>query len=76
METIMFKAPEGTKAKLRAINPNISELLREQTAKLLSNESSLRSAHDKAQRLMFRSGRRNGATSKDYLKHYAQKSHR
>ena len=76
METIMFKAPEGTKAKLRAINPNVSALLREQTEKLLSGRSEFRSAHDKVKHLMFRSGRRDAATSKDYLKQYAPKNDR
>ena len=76
METIMFKAPAGTKAKLRAINPNVSALLREQTEKLLSGRSEIRSAHDKAKHLMFRSGRRDAATSKDYLKQYAPENNR
>ena len=75
METIMFKAPPGTKARLRAINPNISALLREQTEKLLSNQNGFRSAHDKAKHLCgsIRGGRTDAATSKDYLKQYAPK---
>jgi hypothetical protein len=66
METIMFKA----------INPNVSALLREQTEKLLSGQNGTRSAYDKARHLMFHSGRRDAATSKDYLKQYAPKNHR
>lgn len=76
METIMFKAPPGTKARLRAINPNVSALLREQTEKLLSHQTGFRSAHDKAKHLMFRSGHSDAATSKDYLRQYAPKKHR
>ncbi len=78
METIMFKAPVGTKTKLRAINPNISALLREQTEKLLSGRNKFRSAHDKARHLcgVIEGGPADAATSKDYLKQYAPKSSR
>jgi hypothetical protein len=76
METIMFKAPAGTKAKLRAINPNVSALLREQTERLLSGRNGFRSAHDKAGHLIgsIKGGPRNISTTKDYLKQYAKKS--
>lgn len=75
METIMFKAPVGTKAKLRAINPNVSALLREQTEKLLSGRNGFRSAHDKSRHLcgVIQGGPKNVSTSKDYLKQYAPK---
>ena len=75
METIMFKAPAGTKARLRAINPNISALLREQTEKLLSGQNGFRSAYDKARHLcgVIQGGPKNISTSKDYLKQYAPK---
>jgi hypothetical protein len=39
MEIIMFKVPDGTKSKLRRINPNVSALLREQVNRLLERES-------------------------------------
>jgi hypothetical protein len=76
METIMFKAPVGTKAKLRAINPNVSALLREQTEKLLSGRSEFRSAHDRAKHLcgVINGGPADAATSREYLKQYAPKS--
>jgi hypothetical protein len=74
METIMFKAPDGTKAKLRRINRNLSALLRGEVEKLLDRRSN-GSAYEKAQRLcgVIKGGARNAATSKDYLQQYAQK---
>ncbi|MEI9962908.1 MAG: hypothetical protein WDM76_17870 [Limisphaerales bacterium] len=78
METIIFKAPSGTKAALRRLNPNLSELLREQAEKLLAGQTGGSSAHDKAGHLcgIFKGGPRNLSTSKDYLKQYASKNHR
>jgi hypothetical protein len=77
METIIFKVPVGTKARLKSINPNISELLREETGKILARKRS-RSAYEKAKHLcgIFKGAPRNLSTSKDYLKQYAQKNHR
>jgi hypothetical protein len=74
MENIMFKAPDGTKSKLRRINPNISALLREQVDRLLERQAA-DSVHDRASRLcgIIKGKRRNVATSKDYLKQYAPK---
>ena len=40
METIIFKAPTGTKKKLKRINPNVSALLREATTKLIEKSGS------------------------------------
>lgn len=78
METIMFKAPAGTKARLRAINPNVSALLREQTEKLLSGRSEFRSAHDKARHLcgVIKGGPSDVSTGKEYLKQYAPEAAR
>lgn len=75
METIIFKVPTGTKAKLKRISPNISELLREETCKLVARRCS-GSALDKAGHLvgMFKGGPSDASTSKDYLKQYAQKN--
>ena len=75
METIIFKAPGGTRAKLRRINPNISALLREQVEKLVEREGS-GSAHEKAGDLcgVFKSGPREASINKDYLKQYAAQS--
>lgn len=72
METIIFKAPGGTRAKLRRINPNISALLREQVEKLVERTGT-GSAHEKAEDLcgVFKSGVRDASISKDYLKRYA-----
>jgi len=72
METIIFKAPGGTRAKLRRINPNVSALLREQVEKLIERTGS-GSAHEKAGDLcgVFKSGVRDASISKDYLKRYA-----
>ena len=75
METIIFKAPDGTKDRLRKLNRNISELLREQTEKLLAGEKGFVSAHDKARALcgVIKGGVRNASTSKAYLQQYAPK---
>jgi hypothetical protein len=71
MEVIMFKAPSGTKAKLKRINPNISALMREAAERLIQS-AGRGSAHEKAERLcgLFKNGPRNASTSKDYLKQY------
>jgi hypothetical protein len=77
METIIFKAPVGTKAQLKSINANISELLREETEKIIARKRDL-SAHEKAKHLcgIFKGAPRDLSTSKDYLKQYAKKGHR
>jgi hypothetical protein len=77
METIIFKAPVGTKARLKSINANISELLREETEKIIARKRDL-SAYEKAKHLcgIFKGAPRNLSTSKDYLKQYAKKGHR
>ena len=75
METISFKAPDGTRAKLKRINPNLSTLLREQVEHLIGRSGS-GSAHEKGGESCgsLRGGPRNVSTSKDYLKLYASKS--
>ncbi len=70
METIIFKAPVGTKEKLRALNPNISDLLRRAAEDLISRRK--RSAHDRAKHLIFH-GNGRAARGKEYLKIYAKK---
>jgi hypothetical protein len=76
METIIFKAPVGTKARLKSINANISELLREETGKIIARNRG-RSAYEKARHLCgIFSGPGNLSTSKDYLKQYAKKNNR
>ena len=74
METIMFKVPSGTKAKLRRLNRNVSALLRGEVERLLHGRSN-GSAYDKAERLcgVIKGGPRNAATSKEYLKQYGDK---
>lgn len=71
METIMFKVPDGTKAKLHQLNPNMSALLREQVARLLKHRSN-GTAYQKAEHLcgVIKGGPRNAATSKAYLRLY------
>jgi hypothetical protein len=73
VETIMFKAPDGTKAKLKRLNQNVSALLRGQVDKLLSDASD-GTAHTKASGLcgVF-TGPANASTTRDYLKQYAPK---
>ncbi len=76
METIIFKAPPGTRQKLRRINPNVSELLRQSVDELI-NRKGTGSAYDKAKHLCgIFSGPGNLSTSKDYLKQYAKKKSR
>jgi hypothetical protein len=74
VETIIFKAPTGTKAKLRQINNNLSALLRGQVEELLRRKSK-DSAYQKAESLcgVIKGGPKNAAISKDYLKQYAAK---
>jgi hypothetical protein len=74
METITFKAPPGTRSRLKKIG-EISALMRQQVDKLLNGDAAgFVSAHDKAKHLISPgSGRTNSATSKDYLKQYAKK---
>ena len=74
METIMFKAPEGTRSRLRQISPNVSALIREAVEQVLKSAGT-GSAYEKAGRLCgkFKGGPRNASTSKDYLKQYAPK---
>ena len=73
METIQFKVPTGTKAKLKQIG-KLSDLLRGQVAQLLKH-SGAGSAHAKAQHLIT-DGPGNISTGRDYLKQYAPKAHR
>ena len=74
METIIFKARPGTRAKLRKINPNISALLRQGVEEMIKGKRP-GSALEKAGHLcgIFKGAPRNLATSKDYLKQYAKK---
>jgi hypothetical protein len=70
METIIFKAPVGTKEKLRELNPNISDLLRQAAENLIAGRK--RSAHERARHLIFRGGGKM-SRGKEYLKIYAKK---
>ncbi len=73
METIVFKAPVGTKARLRRLNSNISALMREQAERLV-RRGHRGSAFEKAEDLC---GSANmsvkASTSKAYLRQYAKK---
>ncbi len=75
METIMFKAPDGTKAKLKRINPNVSAVIREAVDKLLQTGTK-GSAFEKSEGLcgVFKGGAGDASTSRDYLKQYARKN--
>ena len=70
----MFKAPNGTKVRLRQINRNVSALLREEVGRLLERRSN-GTAYEKAERLcgIIKAGPNNAGSSKDYLKQYGQK---
>jgi hypothetical protein len=73
METIIFKARPGTRARLRGINPNVSALLRRGVEEIIQRKCG-RSALDKAGHLcgLFKGAPPDLATSKDYLKQYAR----
>lgn len=72
METIIFKAPVGTKDKLRELNPNISDLMRQAAENLINGRK--QSAHERAKHLIFR-GNGRAARGKEYLQIYAKKRH-
>jgi hypothetical protein len=77
METIIFKAPAGTKKKLEELaartNSTISELLRTETAKLVARRASS-SAYEKSSHLcgVVKDLPADASTSRDYLKQYAK----
>jgi hypothetical protein len=72
VETIMFKARPGTKAKLKRLG-KMSDLLRAQVDKLLAGKSD-DSAHVKARSLCgVLTGPSNASRSRDFLKQYAPK---
>ncbi len=76
MEIINVKVPDGTKGKLRQVNPNISALIREQIERLLERKaSSNQSVYDRTAHLCgsIKGRPRDMATSKEYLKQYAKK---
>ena len=77
METIIFKARPGTRAKLRSLNPNVSALLRQGVEDIIQRQRAA-SALEKAQHLcgIFKGAPQDLATSKDYLKQYAKKKSR
>ena len=74
METIIFKARPGTRAKLRQINPNVSALFRQGVEDMIQGKRA-GSALEKAKHLcgIFKGAPRGLATSKDYLGQYAKK---
>jgi hypothetical protein len=73
-ELITVKVPDGTKAKLKAINRNVSELVRQQVERLLKGEAA-GSAYDKAAHLIGSVPMpADASTSKDYLKQYGQEN--
>jgi aspartate oxidase len=76
METIVFKVPVGTKAKLKRIHRNISELMREQAERLIQ-QAHTDSAFEKVRHLCGSAAMsRTASISKDYVKQYAKKSAR
>ena len=74
METIIFKARPGTRARLQRINPNVSALLRQGVEAMIQGRPA-GSALERTKFLcgIFKGAPRDLATSKDYLKRYAQK---
>jgi hypothetical protein len=76
VETITIKVPDGTRARLKRINRNVSALLREQIEVLLARDRP-KSAFDQGKHLCgsMRGGPRNLSTTKDYLKRYTSRGH-
>ena len=78
METITFKAPPGTRERLKKLG-GISTLMRRQAEKLINGENAgVASAHDKAKQFIINggSGVKKLSTTKDYLKPYAPQRNR
>jgi hypothetical protein len=77
VETIIFKAPAGTKARVRRLNRNVSALLRAQAEELIGRKSN-HSAYEKAEALcgVIKGGAKHAATGREYLKHYASQGAR
>jgi hypothetical protein len=76
MEIINVKVPDGTKGKLRQVNPNISALIREQIERLLERKAnSNQSMYDRTAHLcgIVKGGPRDMASSREYLKQYGKK---
>ena len=76
VEIINVKVPNGTKGKLRRVNPNISALIREQIELLLErNANSSQSVYDRTAHLcgIIKGGPRDMASSREYLKQYGKK---
>ena len=76
MEIINVKVPNGTKSRLRQVNPNISALIRDQIERLLErNTNSNQSMYDRTAHLcgIIKGGPRDLASSKEYLKQYGKK---
>jgi hypothetical protein len=76
MEIINVKVPNGTKSRLRRVNPNISVLIREQIERLLErNANSNQSMYERTAHLcgIIKGGPHDMASSKEYLKHYGKK---
>lgn len=76
MEIINVKVPNGTKSKLRQVNPNVSALIREQIERLLEPKAGgQQSMYDRTAHLcgIIKGGPRDMASSKEYLQQYAKK---
>ena len=76
MEIINVKVPNGTKGKLRQVNPNISALIREQIERLLEcTANSNQTVYDRTAHLcgIIKGGPGDMGSSKEYLKQYGKK---
>lgn len=74
METIVFKVANGTKARLRRINANLSELMRSQAQQLIE-QGHRGNAFQKAEHLCGSvEMSRTASTSKEYRRQYARKN--
>jgi len=76
MEIINVKVPNGTKGKLRRVNPNLSALIREQIERLLEHKAGGdQSMYDRTAHLcgIVKGGPGDMASSKEYLKQYGKK---
>lgn len=75
METITFQVEPGTRSRLRKINRNLSALMRQSVEQLLERKTETASGYTRIAHLAgsLKSGRKDLATTKDYLQIYAKK---
>ncbi len=75
METLVLRVPDGTKAKLQAIGPTLSDAGREAVALLLSQRLKCSALVKAGDLCGADAGPGNAAKGRAYLKQYAPSAH-